>query len=92
MSYHDQAQQIEDACRQLQRTKTQQWARPEDRQTARQQLKACVEAAEQPLRLPHMGDHGGRQQLILWHELGRGTLRELESGSDEVTTTSKHPK
>jgi hypothetical protein len=30
------------------------------------------------LRLPAIGDSGSRGKLILWHELGRGTIREYE--------------
>ncbi len=78
MTLDQQAQQIEEACRQLQRTTTQPWATPDDRQTALQQLKTCVEVADQSLRLPAIGESGSRGKLILWHELGRGTIREYE--------------
>jgi hypothetical protein len=76
MTIEEQAKNLERSLHILEGMKKKPWMSADEKRAVAATLKDCIPEAERTLRLPATPDTAQpRRQLILWHELGRGTLK-----------------
>jgi hypothetical protein len=81
MSMEQQAEASQQAYTSYHKMLTQPWRTAEDRTEALTTLKDELTGTEQTLRLPSAEETPrARSQLMLWAEMVKGTLREVERG------------
>jgi hypothetical protein len=75
----EQLQGLQDALKHLAGLKRKPWLTADEKRAVVEMTKTRLAEAERTLRLPERSDTAqARRQLILRHELGRGTLKTSE--------------